>query len=104
MRLQKKNYKGFATVRLESLRLEKIINFCISKNIDIWDVNRKQYTLLEFKINLRDYKLLNKFSKNRGFRIYLIKKNGCEVWTNKIGKKVKLNKYNTDKKSYEIIN
>ncbi len=86
MRLQK-NYRGFATVRLEGLGLEKIINFCISKNIDIWDVDRKQYTLLEFKINLRDYKLLDKFSKKRGFRIYVIKKNGCEVWTNRILKR-----------------
>ncbi|MBN4069464.1 MAG: sporulation protein YqfD [Alkaliphilus sp.] len=83
----RKNYRGFATVRLEGLGLEKIINFCVSKNIDIWDVDRKQYTLLEFKINLRDYKLLNKFSKNHGFRIYVIKETGCEVWTNRILKR-----------------
>ncbi|MGV8145636.1 MAG: sporulation protein YqfD [Alkaliphilus sp.] len=86
MRLRK-DYRGFATVRLEGLGLEKIVNFCVNNNIDIWDVDRKQYTLLEFKINLRDCKSLKKFSKKRGFRVCIIRKNGCVVWTNRIIKR-----------------
>lgn len=86
MRLRK-CFKNFVTVRLEGLALEKILNLCISKGIDIWDVKREKYTLLEFKINLKNYKKLVEFSKKYGFRVSIIEENSYKKWTNKFLKR-----------------
>lgn len=86
MRLRK-CFKNFVTVRLEGLALEKILNLCISKGIDIWDVKREKYTLLEFKINLKNYKKLVEFYKRYGFRVSIIEENSYKKWTNKFLKR-----------------
>ena len=58
------NYlKGYVIIRIEGLILENFINFTTLEGIELWDIRRIDYTTLEAKIHIRDFKRLRKIVK-----------------------------------------
>lgn len=75
---------GFIVVRVEGLNPEKFINICSRNGINLWDINKKSYTVIEFKMKHREYKYLKDIVKKTSSRTKIIKKKGFNFLYGKI--------------------
>lgn len=67
---------GFIVVRVEGLNPEKFINICSRNGINLWDINKISYTVIEFKMKHTEYKYLKDIIKKTSSRTKIIKKKG----------------------------
>lgn len=83
-----KNFKdfinGFIVVRVEGLNPEKFINLCSRNGINLWDINKLSYTIIEFKMKNNEYKYLKDVIKKTSSRTKIIKKKGFNFLYGKI--------------------
>lgn len=75
---------GFIVVRVEGLNPEKFINICSRNGINLWDINKKSYTVIEFKMKHREYKYLKDIVKKTSSRTKIIKKKGFNFLYGKV--------------------
>mgnify|MGYP003763116385 FL=1 len=82
------NYlSGYVIIQIEGLALEEFINICINRNIYLWDIYKKNNTLIEAKVSIKDHRKIIKVAKITGSNIDVIKKIGYPFWFNKIKKR-----------------
>ena len=75
---------GFIVVRVEGLNPEKFINLCSRNGINLWDINKLSYTIIEFKMKNNEYKYLKNIIKKTSSRTKIIKKKGFNFLYGKI--------------------
>ena len=80
-------FKGYVIIKIEGLALEKFINMCIVRDIYLWDIKRINYTILEAKIDIKNFKTACKIARRAGCKIYISQKNGYPFWFSKIKKR-----------------
>lgn len=69
-------FTGYIIVKAESLNPENFINMCARSKIILRDVERKNFTTLEFKMKYNQYKILKKMIRNTTAKTKIIKKYG----------------------------
>ncbi|MDF2674819.1 MAG: yqfD [Clostridiales bacterium] len=75
---------GFIVVNVEGLNPEKFINLCSRNGINLWDINKLSYTVIEFKMKHKEYKYLKEVIKKTSSRTKIIKKKGFHFLYGKI--------------------
>lgn len=80
-------FRGYVTIKVEGLALERFINMCIARGIYLWDIKRIDYTTLEAKIGAKGFKELRKIIRRAGCRVSIHKKNGYPFWVHKLKKR-----------------
>ncbi len=74
---------GYVIIKIEGLTLEKFINLSIVKDIYLWDIIRIDYTTLEAKISIKDFKKLRVVIRRVGCRVRIIEKKGFPFFMHK---------------------
>lgn len=77
-------FRGYVVIKIEGLRLEKFINYAISRGIYLWDIVRIDYTTLEAKVGLEGYKELRHIVKRAGCKVRIREKIGYPFFMHKI--------------------
>ncbi len=54
---------GYVEVQVEGYFVERFINLCMNRNIEIWDIKRKHDGIIEFKIRNCDMNKINKIAE-----------------------------------------
>lgn len=67
--------------------MEKFINYCIAKDIYLWDIRRVNYTVLEASIGISGFKTVKRLARKAGCKVTLTEKNGYPFWVHKIKKR-----------------
>lgn len=68
--------KGYLTIRVEGLYIERFINMSVAHGINLWDIRRLNLTAIELKLSIRDYKSLKKVTNMTKCQVYIIGKEG----------------------------
>lgn len=79
--------RGYVIIRIEGLYLEKFINYCIEREIYLWNIRRLNYTTLEAYVGIKGFKSLRRVARRAGCKVYLSQKNGYPFWAHKIKKR-----------------
>ncbi|HZJ76496.1 MAG TPA: sporulation protein YqfD [Oscillospiraceae bacterium] len=82
------NYmRGYVTIRVQGLTLERFINMCMVGNIYLWDVKRIDNTTLETKISIKGFKELRKIVRKIGCKVSIFEKHGYPFWIYRLKKR-----------------
>ncbi len=74
---KKDNYvKGYLRIEIEGFYTERFLNICTKEKIDLWQIKRKNSSIVETNILLKDFKRLKSISKKTKSRIKIKSKNG----------------------------
>lgn len=76
--------RGYLTIRVEGLNIEKFLNISVSRSISFWNVKRVSMTEIELKINIKGYRSLKKILKRTGCQISIIDKRGLPFFVSKV--------------------
>lgn len=68
--------RGYLTVRIEGLYLERFLNMAVTRGINFWDIRRLNLTSIELKISTGDYKRLKKVIRKTGSKVTILGKDG----------------------------
>lgn len=79
--------RGYITIKIEGLNLEKFLNIAIKSGINIYNVKRINITTLFMKIDIRNYIKLRKILKKTNCKLYIINKKGLPFITFNIKKR-----------------
>lgn len=82
-----KYIRGYLTIKVEGLNLERFLNMAVAYGINFWDIKRLNMTALEVKLNLKGYRLLKKVIKKTGCQISIIDKDGFPFFVSKLRKR-----------------
>lgn len=77
-------FEGFVVIELKAIHPEKFLNLATKNGVRIWDIKRIDYTTIEFKTNVDDFKKLKYISKNIRARIKIKSKNGSVFFIYKL--------------------
>ncbi|SKA85908.1 similar to stage IV sporulation protein [Caloramator quimbayensis] len=67
---------GYIIVKAEGLNTEKFINMAVNNGINLWDVERIDFTTTLFKMRYYQYGMLREVVKKTGVKVKIIKKTG----------------------------
>lgn len=67
---------GYMRITVEGFFIERFINICTQKNIFLWSIKRKNATILEANISIKDFRLLRKIAKNAKCKVSIKNKKG----------------------------
>ncbi|HZJ76079.1 MAG TPA: sporulation protein YqfD [Oscillospiraceae bacterium] len=82
------NYmRGYVTIRVQGLTLERFINMCMIGDIYLWDVKRIDNTTLEAKIGIKGFEELGEIIKKLGCKVSMCKKCGYPFWIHRLKKR-----------------
>jgi similar to stage IV sporulation protein len=79
--------RGYIHVRAESLNPEKLINMITEHGIGLNNIERKNYTTIEFKMKQNQYKSLKKILRNTNSKTKILKKYGLNFTYNTINRR-----------------
>lgn len=85
-----KHYKGYLSVRVEGLNLEKFLNMSVANGIEFWDVKRLSMTEMQMKLSISSYRNIKKFLSRTGCQVYIERKNGFPFSILKVRRRVML--------------
>jgi len=68
--------KGYITVEVEGLFLEKFTNFCISNQISFWNVVKISNTKIKLTTDIKGFKKMRKYARKTRCKMKLLKRNG----------------------------
>lgn len=75
---------GYIVVKIAGINPEKFINMASKHGIFMWDIERKEFTSIEFKMNYNQFKLLKNISKRTKCKVKIIKRYGMWTFSEKI--------------------
>lgn len=78
---------GYVNIIVEGFFVERFINICRNKEINLWDIKRDKATLLYAKVGIKDFKRLRKIAKKSKVKIKIQKKKGIPFVINKYKKR-----------------
>ena len=79
--------RGYVTIRVQGLTLERFINMCMTGDIYLWDVKRIDNTTLETKISIKGFKDLRKIVRKVGCKVSIFEKHGYPFWIYRLKKR-----------------
>lgn len=68
--------KGYVTIRVEGFFIERFINTCNIRKIQLWNLKRETTTVLYASISVEDFKRIREIAKKTKSRIKVIDKKG----------------------------
>lgn len=78
---------GYVHIIVEGFFVERFINICRNKEINLWDIKRDKATLLYAKVGIKDFKRLRQIAKKSKVKIKIQKKKGIPFLINKYKKR-----------------
>lgn len=78
---------GYVNIIVEGFFVERFINICRNKEINLWDIKRDKATLLYAKVGIKDFKRLREIAKKSKVKIKIQKKKGIPFVINKYKKR-----------------
>ena len=78
---------GYLNIQVEGFFVERFINICIAKNILLWGMNRKNSSILNANISVKDFKKIKDIAKKTKCRVKIEKKKGLPFIFNKYKKR-----------------
>ena len=67
---------GYVNIQIEGFYIERFVNICKSKNILLWNMNRKKSSILYADISIDDFKKIKDICKKTNCRIKINRKKG----------------------------
>lgn len=67
---------GYVNIQIEGFYIERFINICISKNILLWNMDRKMSSILNTNIAINDFKKIKSIAKKTRCKVKIKKKKG----------------------------
>lgn len=77
--------RGYVTISVEGLNIEKFLNISVNRGISFWDAKRVSMTEIELKTNIRGYRSLKKILNKTGSHISIIDKRGLPFFVSRVG-------------------
>lgn len=71
-----KYLKGYVNIFVEGAFLERFINICRSKNIVLWNIERKKSTIMYVNISIADFKRIKRIANKTKSRVRIKTKKG----------------------------
>lgn len=71
-----KYLKGYVNIFVEGVFLERFINICRSKNIVLWNIERKKSTIMYANISISDFKKIRRIANKTKSRVKVKSKKG----------------------------
>lgn len=71
-----KYVKGYVNIFVEGVFLERFINICRSKNIILWNIERKRSTIMYANISIEDFRKIKRIASKTKCRIKIKSKKG----------------------------
>lgn len=71
-----KYFKGYINISVEGVFLERFINICRSKNIILWNIERKRATIMFANISISDFKKIKRIVAKTKSRVKIVAKKG----------------------------
>ena len=78
---------GYVNISVEGYFIERFINICISKNILLWNMERKKSTYLNANIGIKEFKKIKQIAKKTKCKIKINRKKGMPFLINKYKKR-----------------
>ncbi|MDI6617420.1 MAG: sporulation protein YqfD [Clostridiales bacterium] len=82
-----KYMKGYLTIKVEGLDIERFLNMSVTNKIYLWDIKRISFTEVLMKINIKGYRSLKRISRKTGCRISIVEKKGFPFFLSRLGKR-----------------
>lgn len=71
-----KYIKGYVNIFVEGMFLERFINICRSKNIILWNIERKRSTIMYANISIEDFKKIKRIASKTKCKVKIVSKKG----------------------------
>ena len=71
-----KYVKGYVNIFVEGMFLERFINICRSKNIILWNIERKRATIMYVNISIEDFKKIKRIASKTKCKVKIVSKKG----------------------------
>lgn len=71
-----KYVKGYVNIFVEGMFLERFINICRSKNIVLWNIERKRSTIMYVNISIEDFKKIKRIASKTKCKVKIMSKKG----------------------------
>ena len=68
--------KGYVTIRVEGFFIERFINTCNMRKIQLWNLKREKTTVLYASISIDDFKKIREIAKKTKSRVKILDKKG----------------------------
>lgn len=68
--------KGYVIIKIKGLTLERFLNLAANKDIYLWDIKRVDYTVVEMKTTIDDFRRLREIVKKTDCQVEIIEKIG----------------------------
>lgn len=78
---------GYVTVEVEGYFIERFINFCNNQKIFLWNMKRKNSTIIIVNIGVNDFKKIKQIAKKTKCRVKIQKKKGISFFLHKYKKR-----------------
>lgn len=82
-----KYVKGYLTLRVDGLNIERFFNMSMAGGIELWDIKRVNTTEVQMKVSIRGYRALKKILRKTGCRVSIIDKNGLPFFIAKVNRR-----------------
>lgn len=79
--------RGFVTIRIEGMRLERFFNLCTKGNVSVWNIRQRTPKMVEADVSIKDFKRIRKIVFHSGVRVSLIRKKGLPFFLYKLKKR-----------------
>jgi similar to stage IV sporulation protein len=80
-------FKGYLTIKVEGLNLEKFMNLSVTRGINFWDVKRSGMTAIQMKLSVRDYRRLKAAVRKTLCRVSVVSKEGMPFFLSRLKKR-----------------
>lgn len=71
-----KYVRGYVNIFVEGMFLERFINICRSKNIVLWNIERKRATIMYVNISIEDFKKIKRIASKTKCKVKIMSKKG----------------------------
>lgn len=79
--------RGYLTLKVEGLNIERFLNMSIMNGINFWDIKRINITETYLKVSIGGYRSLKKILRKTGCRVSIIDKGGLPFFIAKMNKR-----------------
>ncbi|MBQ9279840.1 MAG: sporulation protein YqfD [Clostridia bacterium] len=67
---------GYVEIQVEGYFVERFLNLCLNRNIEVWDINRKYDGIIILKLHHYDLEKINEIAEVTKTEVKILKKNG----------------------------
>ena len=93
---------GFVTIAIEGFFVERFMNMCFAQDIFLWNVKKKNSSLLCANISIKDFKEIKDIARKTKCKVKINRKKGVPFVFNKYKKSIQ--KANNWKEKISILN